>query len=160
MDDKEVRVIAEALYKQYDVIMKNLSIKEVKIKDRWTMLGIEVKVRNFLNSISTMYKSLSMIDLDWVPYEFNLCLNEYGENNEYFIDIVADVIDIDIDEEKNCSYGDVMFVVSFNDERIPSLEEYGEIVNRGEEDFEDGDTDINRLLYGDDEDDSDKPWLR
>lgn len=164
MDDNDVNVrrIAEILYEQYNAVVRNLSIKDIKAKDRWTMLAIEAKVRNFLNNVSNMYESLWKIDLDWIPYDFNICLNEYGEDNEYFIDIVAGVMDIDIDNEKDCSYGDVVFTVSFNDERIPSLEEYGETIYNGNGDIENEDeNNIDRLLYGDDdEDDSDKPWLR
>lgn len=165
MDEQQVRAIAETLFNQYNSIMKNLSIKEVKIKDRWTMLGIEVKIKSFLTKVSTMYNSLSAIDLDWVPYEFNLCLNEYGKDSEYFIDIIATVIDIDIDDKNKCSHGDVEFVVAFNDERLPLIDGF-EWVTKGETDEEDND--IDSLLYGDgdgynydsEEDDSDKPWLR
>jgi hypothetical protein len=159
MDDNEekyIRDISVDIYDEYCCILKHISIKDIKMKDRWPMLVIEANVREFINSSEKMYEALNKISIGWVPYTFNICLNEYGEGEEYFIDIVADVLDIDIDDNGKCKHGDIAFTISFNDERIPDLSEYGEV---GEFEDKDDISDIDRLLYGDSEDISDKPWL-
>lgn len=155
-EEKNIRNISEDMYNEYCCILRHISIKDIKMKDRWSMLAIEAKIREFINKSEQIYEAMNKISVSWVPYTFNVCLNEYGEGKEYFIDIVADVLDIDIDDNGKCKHGDITFIINFNDERIPILSELGEV-----EEFEDEDddiSDIDRLINGDD-DNSDKPWL-
>jgi len=157
-EEENIRKISEDIYNEYCCILKHISIREIKMKDRWSMLAIESKIREFIDKSEKIYEALNNISISWVPYTFNICLNEYGEEKEYFIDILADVLDIGIDDNGKCDHGDITFIINFNDERIPALRELGEV---DDEDVDDDDIDdIDRLLYGDSEDDNDKPWLK
>jgi len=167
MDNEEkcIRDISEDMYNEYCCILKHISIKDIKMKERWSMLAIEAKIKEFLDNVSVIYENLNKLGLSWYPYTFNICLNEYGVENEYYIDIIADVLDVDIYDDGRCEHGDVTFVVNFNDDRIPVLSELGEVgyeedFDEDDEDFDDGISDIDRLINGDDDDISDKPWLQ
>lgn len=150
MDDLTLQQIVDNLYKDYLKIVEKVGIVKDEI---WEKSDFDYHLRLFESKIKGVYTSLRREGLDWIPYEFNLCLHEYGSEDELlFIDIMVDMSDIDFDSDGWLVGYASTYSIMYNDDSLRELFDN----NESEEDK------INRLLYGDPEDDEDddKPWLR
>jgi len=141
MDENKItHDVAIVLHSKYSILV---DVLDMPLAKRWKVCDIEVQVDEFMHKFKDIYNSINSIGLEWYPYVFELNLHEYGE---YFINIEADVSDIEIDNNK-CMMGIINFNLAYNDERLPKLED-----EETEEDM------IDRLINGDPEDDEDRPW--
>lgn len=150
MDQLTLQQIIDNLYKDYLKIVERVAIADDEV---WKKEDFDYHIRLFENKVKGIYTGLRGEGLDWVPYEFNLCLHEYGDEDELlYIDIMVDMSDIDFDPDGWLVGYASTYSIMYNDESLHDL-----FNSESEEDK------INRLLYGDPEDneeDDDKPWLR
>lgn len=150
MDQLTLQQIIDNLYRDYLKIIERVAIADDEV---WTKEDFDHHIRLFENKVKGIYTGLRSEGLDWVPYEFNLCLHEYGDEDDLlYIDLMVDMSDIDFDPDGWMVGYASSYTITYNDESLNDLFDG----NESEEDK------MNRLLYGDPEDDEDddKPWLK
>jgi hypothetical protein len=145
----------EIIQNTYDQYIKVANYVGIPDQDRYTIEEISYLINNITVKIRSIMKHLCYIDCYWLPNEFSTCCNCFGNNEEYSIDIVAYVSDINGMDNK--IFNDDEFGISL-EFLVDSNKDLPEWLFEDDESEEDR---INRLIYGDPEDDDDKEdWQR
>lgn len=135
---------AAIVYEQYAMIAEFAGIP---YEERWTEEDIYAQMNDFIHKYEQLYRFCDeTLDCDWWPTRMNVCCHYYGEDEEYFIDLMA-IIE-SIEEREDGSFdAKIGFTLDCNDESLPV---WGDLANEGGYEGEEWD----------DEDDDDKPWLK
>jgi len=154
-DEGEALDIAVNVYGDYLKIADELN---VEANARYDLEFFEDNIRTFEDQFKNIYARISKNNFDWMPFEFHICLHEYGKSNALdFVDLTVEVSDIEFDDYDFISSATTSYTLTFSDSRLKDLfnsEEYriNSIINGDYiEDYED--------FNDDDEEDNDKPWL-
>lgn len=140
----------QIVYEQYEMVAEFASIP---LEERWTFDEVFAQINDLMQKFRGLCQFMKDIDCNWLPSHMYVNLHYYGEEGEYFIDLLALIEEV-TEREDGSWDARIGFTIDANDESLPSWGQFGE----EEESEEDR---IDRLINGDpDDDEDDKPWLR
>jgi|WetSurMetagenome_2_1015567.scaffolds.fasta_scaffold287294_2 hypothetical protein len=145
MEEETLREVSKIIYSQY-VIISNIA--GIPGDDLWTEGEIYDEIVNLMSKYHGIFNVIDSQDCSWFPSVLHLCMNTYGENGEYFIDINADMVELYWDDNGCFEDACIIFSIDYNDESLPELED---LMPGGEEE-ETEEEKFNRLINGDDDD--------
>ena len=145
MNSDSVKDIIDTVYNRYSEI-----VSCIDVGNKLSYNDIALHIINFVDNAVDIYKALYRANNHgWYPYTFSINLHEYGDYN--FINIIADITEMNMDDNDNIEINSIDFSLEYNDSNIPTFD--GQLGSYDDDDIDE--------MFGNFEDeDDDKPWLK
>jgi len=146
MEEDTLKEVAKVMFEQYITIAQ---IAGIPGDDLWTEEMIYEEIVDLMSKYHGIFNVIDSQDCSWFPSVLHLCMNTYGDDGQFFIDINADMVELYWDENNCFEDANIVFSIDYNDENLP---DYEDLMPGGEEGEETEEEKFNRLINGDDDD--------